>query len=147
MGLHLAYSMTSMSKYLDPKIPRPWIGRASREVSPSMVSKVTWPHPIWCFLMVRPFPLSHDIAQLRERITHAIAGFDRQIWDVYDGNRTTGLMSVALPTVDKWNTCKICAKLGIQTLSINTSACAICHGYYYIDPRNLNCPVETIVVV
>ena len=67
------------SPSLDWKCFSRWIS------SSSMASKVTWLNPMWLFLwgyvkdhvFVPPMPL--DLAELRQRFEHAVAGIDHQL--------------------------------------------------------------------
>ena len=93
-------------EYLEAKIPRLWIGSASRDDSPLL----PWPPSspdltpseffLWCCAnYVLDLPLPHDLVELQEKTTQVVAGIDR-FWDVYGRNWTTGFLSTASPMVD-----------------------------------------------
>ena len=71
--------------YLNDTLPHRWIGHASQDDSSSMAFKFTWPNPVRLFLwgyvkdhvFVPPMPLY--LAELRQRIEHAVAGIDHQM--------------------------------------------------------------------
>ena len=99
--------------------------------SSSTASKVTSPNPLWLFLwgyvkdhvFVPPMPL--NLAELWQRIEHAVRVLTIRRWYVYGRSWIIGSMSAESPTVGIWNTCKVCAKTLRDTLSSGTNISSI----------------------
>ena len=61
------------------------------------------------------------LAELRQRVEHAVAGIDPQLL-VSDGRSwIIGSMSAESPTVGIWKTCKVCTETLRDTLSSGTN--------------------------
>ena len=106
--------------YLNDTLSHSWIGRASQDGSLFL----PWPPRspdlspcdffLCCYVKDHVFvPLMPlDLAELRQRIEHAVAGIDDQmlvrVWQEW----IIGSMSAESPTVGIWNTCKVCTETG-----------------------------------
>ena len=131
-GLHLSFIMMSVGTSMI--LTHRWIGRASQDDSPLL----PWPPRspdltpcdffLWSFVkdhvFVPPMPL--DLAELRQRIEHAVAGIDHQmlarVWQELDY---------------RIDVCRV-INGDFERYSIlwHKSFLHVCHGYRFTDSRN-----------
>ena len=143
--------------YLSDTLPHRWIGRASQDDSPLLLRSLDLtPCDIFLWgyvkdhVFVPPMPL--DLAELRQRLSMQSLVLTIRCWYVYGRSWIIGSVSAESPTVDIWNTCKVCTETLRDALSSDTNlssmSAMVTHLQTHEIPEGLlNCPVHIYIYI